>query len=69
MEVKMRRIYMAVTTDQYELPVAVADTTAELGRMIGKSRNTIESSLSRTRHGEYKRSRYVAVEVEEWSDG
>lgn len=65
---KLRKLYLAVTLDRYELPTAVADSADELSRMTGKSVNTIHSSISHVKHGYYKRSQYVAVEVEDWED-
>lgn len=61
----MRRkyLYIAVSLDEYELPIAVADTVPELARMMGTSANTINSSLS------HKARRYRKVEIiEEGTD-
>ena len=44
-------LYMMLSRDEYELPVAVADSSKELSMMTGYSVNTILSSIS---HG-YKR--------------
>lgn len=41
------RIWLAVTQDKYQLPVAVADTAAELARMMGVRQSTVISSISR----------------------
>ena len=40
------RLYEAVTQDEYELPVAVADTVGELARQVGVSKLTILSVIS-----------------------
>lgn len=34
----MRTIYMQVTNDKYELPIAIADSVAELSRITGKKK-------------------------------
>ena len=60
-------LYMKVTKDEYELPVAVADSISLLARMLGISKKTIESSMSKSRHLGY-RSVYVKVELEEDDD-
>ena len=54
-------LYMKVTRDKYELPVAVADTKAELARIVGVSLSAISHSL----HGPGTRKAYVEVEVED----
>ena len=44
-------LYLYVTNDKYELPLAIADTPTELARMLGLKKNTIHELLSRERHG------------------
>lgn len=61
------KLYMRVTDDQYELPIAVADTHGELARMCGVSRNTVASALSHARRNG-QNSVYKEVEVEDGSD-
>lgn len=53
------RIYMQVTTDKYQLPVAVASTPLELAKLVGTSVNTIKSCISK---GSKK---YIRVDVED----
>lgn len=61
-------LYMAVTNDVYELPVAVADSPKELAEMLGSDRNTISSTISHAkRRG--GRSRYIKVVVDDETDG
>jgi len=58
-----KKIYMMVTQDKYELPMAIADTPAELAEIVGTTRNAISSAISKARaHGYH--SRYVKVTVE-----
>lgn len=49
-------LYIAVSLDKYELPIAVADNVPELARMMGTTVNVINSSISR------KTRRYHKVE-------
>lgn len=49
-----RKIYMCVTQDKYELPVAVADSVTELAKLCGVPRNTIYGCLSRRFNSVYK---------------
>lgn len=58
-----RFVYMKVTPDKYELPIAIADTAQELARITGSSVNTIYSAISNYRAGRTKRSVYVQVEI------
>lgn len=62
-------LYMAVTPDKYELPVAVEDSPTKLARKIGVSVNMILASLTPKRAGYNNRRRmgyrYRKVEVED----
>ena len=58
------KLYLKVTDDKYELPVAVADSQSELARLCGVSKATITSSLSHQRHGR-QNSHYKEVEVDD----
>ena len=60
-----RKIYMAVTKDALSLPLAVADSAAELAELRGVQVETIRSVISRGRTGKIKRPGYIVVEVEE----
>ena len=53
-------LYMKVTKDEYELPVAVADSKKELARMVGRD----VSGIYRT-FAEGRKSCYVEVEIED----
>ena len=54
------RVYMAVTRDKYELPLAVADTVLELAKMRKVSPETIYGRLS---HQKGKKCIYVKVDI------
>lgn len=56
-------LYMKVTRDEYELPVAVAETKAELARMLGIKREHVRAAFSHAK--KYKNPTYVVVEVED----
>lgn len=55
---------MEVTQDEYELPVTVAYTVAELARLRGAKESTIYSCISHEKAGRIK-SKYKKVEVED----
>ena len=59
------RLYMAVTKDRLSLPLAVADSVAELAELRGVKKETIRSLISRGRTGKIKRPGYIVVEVED----
>ena len=39
-------LYIATTTDKYELPIAVADSTKELADMLGIAHKTVSMMMS-----------------------
>lgn len=61
----MKRLYLYVTHDEYELPMFVADTATELAEWAGVNRATIYSKLFNVRNGITKKSRYREVWVDE----
>lgn len=61
-------LWMMVSKDKYELPLAVADSAPQLAEMVGVSVNSIFSSYSCYIHGKHKFSRYRKVEIEEVDD-
>lgn len=70
------KIYMAVTRDNLQLPVAVADTVTELADILGVSTASIWSSLTygrkhkrRTKFGAKRRYYCVEVDDDENRDG
>ena len=56
-------LYMKVTRDKYELPVAVAETKAELARILGIKREHVRTAFSHAK--KFKNPTYVVVEVED----
>lgn len=58
-------VWMLVTKDEFELPVAIADTSTELAKMCGVSNRTVISGALRDKTGKVKRSRYRKVVIDE----
>ena len=58
-------LYMKVTKDEYELPVAVAETQAELAHMLGVKPTLVYNGIRSIRTGQVKHSSYKIVEVED----
>lgn len=61
-------VWMEVTKDKYQLPVAVADSLKELSEITGVSRNAISQSACRMRSGQHLRGRFLSVEINEEGD-
>lgn len=58
-------LWLAVTADEYELPLAVADTAKELGEMLGISDSTVENCALRGWNGRISGRRFVKVRNED----
>lgn len=54
---KQRYLWMAVTADEYELPLAVEDTAAALARWLGVSENTVRTVEYRGKNERYRRTK------------
>lgn len=62
-------LYLKVTADKYELPVAVADSASELANMLGLRRDSMWAVFSKIRKGETRHYKeYKIVEVEDEGD-
>jgi len=56
-------LYLYVSNDKYELPLAVAESKKELAYLLGKNYVAVSSYFSKGR------KQYIKVEVEEDDDG
>ena len=43
----VKRLYIKVTRDKYELPIAVAESAGELAKYCGVTKNSILKSITR----------------------
>ena len=59
------KVYIAVTRDKYEFPIAMADSVVELAKMTKANPKTIYSAISHIRSGRRKTSIYQEVEIGE----
>lgn len=62
----MRRknaVYMLVTNDKYELPLAIADSVAELAKITGQKRSSVASAITHAKKKGFN-SRYIEVIVD-----
>ena len=62
-EDRSRFVWMKVSDDEYELPVAVADSLAALARLCGVTEASIYSSMSKARHG-IRKTLYRKVRID-----
>ena len=62
-DVMPKQLYLKVTNDKYELPVAVGDSVIDLARLLGLNRSSLESVFSKVRHGYEGYRMYKIVEV------
>ena len=62
-EDRSRFVWMKVSDDEYELPVAVADSLAALARLCGVTEASICSSMSKARHG-IRKTLYRRVRID-----
>lgn len=61
----MSKLYIAVSKDEYELPIAVADSQASLARMLGIQPNAIHKQMHFARTGKWKWCQYREVEIDD----
>lgn len=54
---KQRYLWLAVTADEYELPLVVEDTAAALARRLGVSEDTVRVMEYREKNEKYRRTR------------
>ena len=58
-------LYMAVTPDKFELPIAVESTVFDLVEMYSTTPATILTSISRNKSGKRRGAKFVRVEVDD----
>lgn len=59
------KVYMEITLDKYELPVAVADSVKELAKLRNISADTIYNVMYHSKIKGFKRCKYIKIELEE----
>lgn len=61
-------LYMKISNDKYELPLAVADSPSELAAMLGLQKSSMWSIFSKLRKGVSRYKSYLIVEVDDDDD-
>lgn len=59
------KLYMKVTNDEYELPLAVAESISELAKMTGATKASLFSIFSRQRRGKKYSYSYREVDIDD----
>ena len=62
------KVYIMTTNDEYEFPIAMADTMVELGRITNVNVKTIRSAIYHVKSGRLKNSIYKEVEIGDLED-
>ena len=62
-------IWMAVDSDEYELPQVVAESSRELARKCNTSKSNVENCAYRGWNGKISGRKFVLVPREEIEDG
>lgn len=57
------KLYMAVTPDKYELPLAVETNASDLAKMFGTNQQAIFTAISKNLSGKQNGVKFVKVEV------
>lgn len=58
-------LWLMVETDDYELPLAVADTARELAEMVGSTKHNVETFVSKGCNGRINGWKYVRIPNDE----
>lgn len=59
-----QNIYMAVTTDKYELPLALETSYEELSKITGVSVNSIKYSIYKHLSGRHRGIKFIKVKID-----
>ena len=60
-------LWLAVSVDEYELPLMVADTAAELSKAYGLGKNTVCDAVVRGNSGKNSGRKFIRVPIEDWN--
>ena len=54
-------LWICVEADEYELPLAVADSARELGEMFGTNKHNVETFVAKNSSGRQNGKKYIKV--------
>lgn len=58
------KLCLAVTSDKYELPIAIEDTAVGLARKMGTSEAKLLSSISKGSNGKTRKIKFIRIEID-----
>lgn len=58
---KRKFLWLCCEADEYELPIAVADTARELGEMVGSNKHNVELNALRGYNGRCTGMKFVKI--------
>jgi len=61
-------VYLSVTSDKYELPVAIGDSPKELGAILGVTNNAISSAIGHNKTGLIRGTKYIKVWIDDYDE-
>ena len=61
----MMKLYLAVSADRLELPLAVFDSPGELARCYGVSKSCVLSNITHGDSGKVRGAKFIRTEVED----
>lgn len=61
----LKKLYMMVSSDKYELPLAIADSPDELSKMTGFKPSYIKTAISKYLSGDKPNLQFRRIEYEE----
>lgn len=56
-------VYMMLSKDEYELPIAIADTVSELAQIVGVKPSQISSTINKAEHRGTRKPRFIRVQI------
>ena len=66
---KVRRLYMAVTADEYELPLGVFDSVKEAAEWGNTTITAVYSGISKKITGAYRGYKFIRIDFEDEDNG
>ena len=61
----VKNLYMAVTADKYELPIAIEDTPGKLAERINIKQSSILTAIALKRSGRNRGIKFIKIQLEE----
>lgn len=60
---KSKKVYLAISLDKYELPLAVFENIYEVCKFSNRTKDAIWSAISRNQIDRVNKCRYISIEI------